>query len=302
MITLLTGENSFEIKRALDDVVSAFDGVPEKIDGSAIELSQLMDVLTGSTLFSDKRLVIIHSLSDNKMAWGVFPNWLNKLADHVHLVLIEPKLDKRTKTYKELLKSAKIIEPYAWKENDIFEAERWVAKELDRHGLSLDKKSVQFLVRRVGADPWRLDGALKKLALITEPSISDIEFLIEAEPSENVFSLFDAALRADYKKVIRTIRDLQKTQDPYMIFGLLSGQAFQLAALSTSTKPSSEIAKDIGVHPYSLGKLSPYAKNLKTGQVRTIIECLARADIAMKSTAADPWLLIEKALIEITEM
>ena len=94
------------------------------------------------------------------------------------------------------------------------------------------------------------------------------------------------------------IKTLERTQDPFMTFGLLSGQVFQLAALAVADKPSGEVAKDIGAHPYALGKLSSYAKKRGRNGTGKIMTIFAETDTAMKSTTTDTWLLIEKALIK----
>lgn len=301
MITVLTGENSFEISRALDSIVVQFAGVPEKFDGSELELNQLPDLLLGGTLFATERLVIIKSLSDNKQLWDVLPEWLQKVGDEIHIVLIEPKPDKRTKTFKDLKKMADVKEFAVWGERDTYAAETWVAEEAKRQGIVMDKKAVQTLVARVGLDQWLLFQALEKLSVLDEVTVDTIEQFIDANPTENVLNLLDAALRGDSKKVHDMIGVLQRTQDPFMTFGLLSGQVFQLAALAVTDKPSADVAKDIGAHPYALSKLAPHAKKLGRSGAQKLLTIFADADIAMKSSATDPWLLIEQALIKATQ-
>ena len=101
MITVLTGDNSFELTRAIDEIVRTFDGVAEKFEGGDLELSQLPDLLQGGTLFASERLVIVREVSENKALWDALPDWLGRVSDDVHVVLIEPKPDKRTKTFKD---------------------------------------------------------------------------------------------------------------------------------------------------------------------------------------------------------
>ena len=298
MITLLTGENSFELARALDGIVASFDGVAEKFDGGDLELSRLPDLLLGGTLFANKRLVIIKGLSDNKSLWEVLPDWLERASDDVHLVLVEPKPDKRTKTFKELKKFADVKEFNQWSDRDSGLAERWVGEEAKRQGLALDTKSVQLLVARVGLDQWQLFHALEKLAVLGDITPEIIERTVEANPTENVFNLLDAALRGDTIKVHEMIGTLERTQDPYMTFGLLSSQVFQLAALAATDKPTAAVASDIGGHPYALGKLAPHANRLGRGNVKKIVQVFADTDTKMKSSATDPWLLIEESLIK----
>lgn len=302
MITVLTGENSFELKQALDEIVSGFDGDVERFDGSDLELTRLPELLSGATLFASHRLVVIKSLSDNKSLWDVLPDWLPKVSDETHLVLVEPKPDKRTKTFKDLKKHVNVREFAPWTERDLGKAEVWVAAEAKRLGADLDKKSIRVLVDRIGPDQWTLHQALNKLAVMEQVNQEVIEYIIEAVPSENVFNLLDAALRGDTRKVSQMVQTLSRAQDPYMTFGLLSGQVFQLAALAVSEKSSGEVASEIGAHPYALGKLSPHAKKLGPSGARKLVKIFADTDTAMKSSATDPWLLIENALIKTTNV
>lgn len=299
MITLLIGENSFENERKLREIQSQFDGVSEIVDGAEIELKQLPDLLMGATLFASSRLVVIKRLSENKTLWNGFESWIPRVSDDIHLVIVEPKPDKRTKTFKELQKVANVHDAHAWTERDALRAEQWVTKEAQTLGFSLDKKSAQVLVSRVGADQWQLYRALEKLAVVDEVNPTVIEELIEANPLENVFNLFEAALRGDALKVKHMIETLELTEDAYRLFGLLSGQAFQLATLSVSEKPSVEVAKDLGAHPFALSKLAPHAKKLGKGGTRKVITIFAEADSGMKTSAGDPWLLLERALIKV---
>lgn len=298
MITVLTGENSFEVTRALEKIVADFAGAAEKFDGDSLELAQLPDLLLGGTLFATERLIVIRNLSENKQLWEVLPDWLEKTSADTHVVLVEPKPDKRTKTYKDLKKYAQLQEFSPWGDRDVMLAEKWVAEEAERQGLALDKKLAQQLVARVGMDQWQLFHAVEKLAVLDAVTTDVIERLIEANPTENVFNLLDAALRGDTQKVSSMIHTLQLGQDPYMTFGLLGGQVFQLAALAASGKPSTELAKDIGAHPYALGKLAPHAKKLGRTGTKKLVRIFADTDTAMKSTATDPWILIEQALVK----
>lgn len=298
MITLLTGENSFELERTLQKIVSSFDGVAERIDGSELELKQLPDLLMGGTLFAARRLVVIKGLSENKTIWPVLGDWLSRVSDDVHLLLVEPKPDKRTKTYKDLQKVAQVEEFKPWGERDGALAEKWAKAEAQTLGLSLDTASARLVVDRVGIDQWAIYRALEKLAVLDEVTADVIRDVIELSPTENVFNLFETALRGDSRGVMQMIAALELTEDPYRVFGLLSGQAVQLLALTLGDKLSTEIAKDIGAHPYAISKLGSHAKRLGETGSKRVIRAFAEADKSMKTSAAEPWLLIERALLK----
>jgi DNA polymerase-3 subunit delta len=299
MITILTGDNDFEVQRAVDSMTAQFNGQPERIDGEVLELGNLPDLLMGATLFTSSRFVIIKNLSLNKVVWPVFGDWIDRVAEEIQVILIEPKLDKRTKTYKQLQKVANIREYSVWTDRDTRIAGEWVIEEAKRLGFMLDTRSAQALISRVGLDQWLLLQALEKLAFVDDVNEETVMELIDANPAENVFNLFDTALKGDVEAVQEMIQTLKLGEDPYRVMGLLASQAFQLAALAVTDQPTNVVAKDMGAHPFALGKLTSHAKKRGREGVKRIVDALAEADMEMKSSAIDPWPLLERALIKI---
>lgn len=298
MITILTGDNSFEIGQQLDSLKADFAGHIEMFDGVDLSLDRLPELLMGGSLFSEERLVIIKQLGDNSSMWGVLPDWIERLSDDVHLVLVEPKPDKRTKTWKSIQKTAEVKNFPAWSERDSGLAERWVEAEAKRRNLRLDRQLVKFLVNRVGIDQWGLWQALEKLSLLDEINQEVIQETIDAAPHENVFELFEMALVGNSGRVQEVVANLSISEDPYKLFGLLSGQAFQLAAL-TAAKPDNDVAGDFGVHPFVLSKLKPHASRLGIQGAAKVMKQFDLADEQIKTTSLEPWLAIEKTLLVI---
>lgn len=299
MITLLTGENDFEIIRAVRMIEASFAGTSERFVGADIELRQLPDMLAGATLFADKRLVIIDGLSTNKTVWNALPDWLARLSDDVHLVLIEPKPDKRTKTYKELQKKASVQTFAVLTDRDAVAAERWVVEEASRQGQTLEKDSAHALVARVGVNQWQLFHALQKLAVFEAVTAETIVRVIDANLSENVFNLFEASLSGNKMQIIEMIKVVRQTEDPYMVFGLLSSQMVQLAALGMADEHMhpNDVAKALGAHPFAVSKLSRYATKLSKAQLKSSVQRFADADAQLKSSTIDPWIVIEQVLV-----
>jgi len=296
MITLLTGDNSFEINETLRSLVDAFDGRAEKIDGSTLELKNLPDLLMGSTLFAEKRLVIIKGLSQNSSVWEKLPDWLPRLSDDIQLVLVDEKPDKRTTSYKEVKKAADVKEFFSWTDRDRSFAESWVEKRAKTMNLSLDKKLAHQIVERVGLDQWQLAQALEKLSLLDEITSETITATIDASPSENVFQLFETALDGRANELHDMIRTLELTEEPYKLFALLSSQAFQLAAVAHAEGDDNP-PKDFAIHPYVAQKLSRHANRIGKSGTTRILKAFAKADADLKISRGDPWLQIEKTLL-----
>lgn len=311
MITLLTGDNSYEIERELKVLVAGFDGEPEKLDGAGLELRQLPDVLSGQSLFSEKRLVVLRELSANKPLWEVLPDLLERMSDDIHLVLVDASPDKRTRTYKALQKVAEVKAFQLRGERDSAQAQRWLIDEAKRMDMQLDTAAARELLRRSLVvspkgqpviDQWQANHALEKLSAFKEVTAETVQKYIDDQPLNTVFSIFETALKGDGSRLQSLLKDLDSREDPFRVFGLLSGQVFQLAALSVSDTSSAETAKAIGSHPFAVGKLAEYAKRLDKRGVREIVTAFTEADEDMKLSKAEPWVLIERALIKTVKV
>ena len=165
----------------------------------------------------------------------------------------------------------------------------------------MDKKCVHLLVQRVGVDQWQLMKSLEKLALVDNVSEEIINEIIDANPVENVFNLFETALNGDTEKLTSMINVLEKSEDVFKLCALLSAQAFQLAAVASASKDNN-VAKDFEIHPYVLSKLSSLIKRIGKNGVSKIILIFYELDCDIKISKADPWLLVERALIKLANI
>ena len=297
MITVLTGENSYDITQALEGLVAAFDGTPERIDGAALSVADLPDLLMGATLFSATRLIIIKDLASNATVWNELADWLERASETSHIVLVEAKLDKRTRTYKQLKATADLREFASWKEGDLRTAEQWVTTEAKARGITLDGAAIRALVDQTGAEQWQLHYALEKLAVLEGVTPDVIRQVIDRTPHDNVFALLDLALKGQRAEVHAMLRNLEKSEEAYRLFGLLATQVTQLAAVAVSDRPASELAAALGVHPYALSKMQTAAGRLGRAGARRLVQAFAEADHQLKTGSSDPWLLIDIALM-----
>lgn len=295
MISLLYGENDFELKKYLRKLISDFadKNSIEKIDGDNITADNLADLLSGVSLFSASRLVIIYDASSNKDVW-------EKLVDYIQtdtqLILVESSPDKRTKTFKQLQKQATVTE---FKNKTAAELKNWLLSEAKSINLQISSSLAEKIINRAGSDQWKLTFALQKLAQLDEIDEQAIIDHIEPSAQSNVFALIDASLSRAPAKVHELVNEVSVTEDPYYFFGLFSSQMFQLVTLASSDKKPAEVASDLGVHPYPLQKLSSISRQLKENDLKKIAAIVAECDDQIKRSGAEPWLLIEQALLKI---
>lgn len=300
MITLLCGENDYELTKKIAQLKADFEGRAERYDAPDLSSDQLADIFAGQTLFATDRLVILDSPSGNAQLWSGIEEWARRHDDQTHVVLVEPKPDKRTGTYKWLKKNADVREYTAPDERTITS---WLGSYAQSSGVRLTSAQVRRLVDRAGPDQWELAHAVDKLALAGEVNDQWIDDVTQLSPNENVFALFETVLNGDQARLASTIEALKATEEPYRVLALINAQAMQLAVLVYGDGNASKVASDVGAksaYPYQ--KLAPYASRMSKGQAKRMLEALAASDTRLKSSDAGPWLVLENTLARLASL
>ena len=299
MIYLLYGDNEFKKRAALAALVGDMEVV--RRDGEELTATEVCEVVMGQSLFMLEQAVVITDASQNVALWRELPELLGETATTV--VLLEAKLDKRTKTYKWLKSHAEVRECAHFTERQKPQLSAWCVERAKVHGAVLTAAQATALIDRLGFDQSRLDLVLQQLALAGELNDELINALVPLAPAESAFELFAAMLDGDQGKVRAIIAYLEAgsgDDGAYQTLGLLVSQLVQLNALVLSSGDTGAVARDFAAHPYALRKVAPYAARITQAQLTVINSALAQADEHMKTTRVSPWLLVEAALVDVT--
>ena len=101
-------------------------------------------------MFTLERTVIISRLSDNSALWAELPEIA--VSGSTEVILLESKLDKRTKTYKWLRKNAEIYEFTPLNERQKPRLAKWCVDEARKQGSKLSAVQAETLIDRLGYD------------------------------------------------------------------------------------------------------------------------------------------------------
>ena len=298
MIYLLCGNNEFEKRAALAALVGDADVV--RRDGEELTLADMQEITIGQTLFTQSSVYVISKLSENSDIWPQLPDM--QFDDDKTIILVESKLDKRTKTYKWLQKTAKTQEFVPLSDRQKPQLISWCEVQARERGYKLTRTQIGTLIDRLGFDQLRLSNFLDQLSLVEEITDELIDQLVPLARSENVFDLFIAALSKDYETVHNIISYLESESGldgAYQTMGLLASQATNMAALVLAGADNKTVAADLSVNPYVLQRLSSSARTVDIEHLRRINDALFQADLQMKTTGVNPWLLIETALVSL---
>lgn len=104
---------------------------------------------------------------------------------------------------------------------------------------------------------------------------SDVEFKefkqVEEIDPKLVFEIFDAAYGGNEKRALQLCDKMEATNDPFRLMGLMTTQAFKKLEMRQTKAPK-------------------------------VVKLLAETDMAMKSTAVEPWNLVKAALLRIANI
>ena len=299
MLYLILGENAYRAEQELARLIKDSGVPPERLDSTLLTANTLADIVRGGLLFSEKRLVVLRQLSENKSVFEKLAEWASEVPSDTTLVLLESKLDKRTKAYKGLMKQAKVIPCEPLTERDSYEAESWLAALAKAQKVGLTTEQIGNMVTRAlvagekpaqrNIDQMQLAQAIKALKGTDEVTDDMIATVLPPAPGDTVFDLLDMATRRQTARVDALLAELERTDDPHRTLALIMGQWAQLVAVSMADTPSATVAVELGLHPFVAKKLQELARQFTPNEIKTITALAADLDAGSKLSQFAPW-------------
>lgn len=188
---------------------------------------------------------------------------------HATVVFVCGPLDDRRRLVKLLRKQAEVVD--CGTIDDAAGAERWVEVRAAKEGATLEPGAVRALVGRTGLDIVRLRAGLERVLLYAmgQPTVTaeDIRQAVALAPeSPENFGIANAIARNDAATALR-----------------------ELALVLEAGAPGF----------FVLGQLRSAAERLPASRLADAIEAVLRTDLALKSSAGDPRVLLERLVVEL---
>ena len=292
MITILTGPNSYEIIRQTRRITADFvaehgDLALERLDGEEVSYDRMREALESMPFLAAKKLVILRVPSANKDFIENAEKLLAALGDDTDVIIIEPKLDKRTAYYKLLKAKPGFRECAELDENGLV---RWLCDEAKLAQGSLSMVDARFMVSRMGANQQLLANELQKL-LAYDASIShrSIELLVDPLPQSTVFDLLDAAFGGRHAKTLEIYAQQRLAKvEPQQIIAMIAWQLHILAIIKTAgDRDVQTIAREAKLNPYVVRKSSQLAAVIPYIELKELVRRALDLDVSLKTRAID---------------
>jgi DNA polymerase III delta subunit len=293
MLTTLTGDNSFALKQELNaltkDFKEKYGGLAvEYIDGEDTDFRTLEESFKSISLFSSTKMTILRDGGRNKDFVESIDSLLAGSNEDLDIVIVEPKLDKRSVFYKTLKAKTNFKE---FKGLDKFGLSNWLVKTATLKGGKISPRDAQYLVYRVGMSQERLGNELTKLLIYDLTVTKDsIDLLTEQSPQSTIFNLLNAALSGNKKRTLDLYKEQRELKiETQNIIALLTWQLHILAVLkSANNKSIQQISQETKISSYSLENSMPIASQTSLSKVKQLIAKLLELDVTLKSKRIDP--------------
>ena len=292
MVVTLTGNNSYALRRRLNQLIGEFvaeqgELALERIEAESVDLQAILDAIQSLPFLSARKMVVVRDLSANKPAAEAIEQIISSVEDSTDLIIYEPAPDKRT-SYFKVLKSKTELEEF--NELDTRSLANWLADEAKKQGGQLGLADANYLVERIGANQQMLASELGKL-LTYDPQVTraNIDLLTEPTPQGKIFELLDAAFGGNKKRALKLYEE-QRAQrvEPQAILAMIAWQ-LQLLALAkySKDKPATTVAKDAGLNPYPVTKAKNLAAKISKNELNKMVDEALDIDWRGKTTAID---------------
>ncbi len=271
------GELANEFEEAIEEELRPFD--VERFYGGEVALSAVLDAVRTLPMMAPRRIVItlraerfLQPKRESEAATRdleAFEAYLGKPASTATLVLVAEGLDERRRISKRLLSRATVVR--CGELEDVTDAQRWIRAQTKNAGVEAEPAAVRLLAGIVGPDIARLRGEVDRLLLYaagqTRITVADVREVAGPSAAHDDWAVARAIERGSTAHALRELA----------------------------------LVLDAGAVPYMvLGQLAWVARTRLAGaRVGPAIEAVFRTDLALKRSAGEPRVLLERLVVTL---
>jgi len=291
MIFYFYGENSYAISKQVTVIKNSYikktggDADMEIFEMNERPLSDLLNALAVMPMFVSSRLLIVRELGTHKLQKEKLETLLASVSESTNVVFIDTNVDKRSVYYKMLskLKNAKEFRLLSSHELVV-----WVKKLVDtttNSTGSIDNRTINVLIERVGNDEWQLEQEIIKLCNYSpEITITSIDELVVPNLQQTAFMMTDAITRKDAKTALNLYGRLAiDGVADQMILGAIVYQYRVLVLAKDNEGKSTTWQKELSISPYAASKAQNIVRNTDMSELKRAYQLIVESDYAVKS-------------------
>jgi DNA polymerase III delta subunit len=213
MILFLYGPDSFRSKQKLDEIILHYKESKKSglnlisLDAKELEFSDFYNTFKVSSMFVEKKLVIVKNVFSNKKFQEDFLKALKDieaLPDVVALYESE-EVDQRLKLFKTLLKESKCQEFSALSGLAL---KKWAQQEFEKLGQKINVDALDYLLQCTASDLWRTSSVMQQLTSYKNKAVikkEDVVAFVKPNITTDIFKTIDSLAQKDKRQALNLI-------------------------------------------------------------------------------------------------
>lgn len=310
-LVLLQGQEPYLVERAVRNLRQAvFPGGQDEFNDHLFQAKdctaqQIFDAALTLPVFAERRLVTVKDaqLLPAAVLDELLP-YLKEPAPETCLLLVADKVDNRRKFFQQFAKTGLVIDYKPLSERELPGYIKGVISDLN---LEITADALALLCGMVGASLNEVHGELEKLRTFLGDrdlvDVKDITAVISRGRAENIFALGNAVGSGDAGRALRLGHSLLEAGEaPLKILSLVVRhfrQLWKVRELQVQQRSKKEIAAIAGVPFFVIDGMVAQGKRFSRKDFQQAYELFVEADLAMKSSGADPEALLENLLLRL---
>lgn len=257
--------------------------------GKDLDIVTVINSAKRYPMMSNHQVVIVREAQDLKLdkAADLFQAYCENPLKSTILVLCHKhsKFDKRKKIYKVIEKSGVVFESVPLYDSKI---PAWIDEYIKSKNYQINPKACVLLADYLGNDLTKITNELEKLILNIaqgqEIGTKQVQDNIGISKDYNVFELQTALQKRDVLKANQIINYFdanQKAHPMVLILGNLYSWFSKILKLHY-TLDKSQLAKELGIHPFFVKDYEAAAKTYNLGKTFMAISLLREYDLKIK--------------------
>ncbi|MGE5361888.1 MAG: DNA polymerase III subunit delta [Bacteroidales bacterium] len=253
----------------------------DRLYGAETSVNAFFDAVRTLPMMSARRIIIVlqaDRLFTPKRESAAAQKDLEALEDfikspeaHATVVFVASTLDGRRTIPKLLKKHAVVVECGSLA--DPVEAEQWVRARIVEQGMGIEPAAARLLVERAGLDAARLRGEVERLCLFaagrTQVTTADVREVAGGATSLDAWAFV---------------------------------RAMESGRTAAALRELSLLFESGGIALAILGQVRSYVeRNVPAPRQARAFDVLLRTDLALKTSAGDPQVLLERLVVELCE-
>lgn len=307
-VYLLYGEEAYlknRYKNRLRQAILAEDDTINfsAYEGKGIDVRQIIDKAETMPFFADHRLILIENSGFFKNACPELAEYLPRMPQETILVFVESEVDKRSRLYKAVKTSGRIVE---MGRQDTRTLTTWVLGTLRKENKKITSDAMALFLEKAGDDMENIEHELEKLLSYTGSrqgiEWSDVEEICTVTTESRIFEMIHAVAEKQQKKALELYYDLLSLKEPPMRILFLIARQFnqmlQIKDLREQGFDNQAIASKAGIAPFIVKRSAAQAAHFSKKVLQKAVEDCVDAEEAVKTGRLGDRLAVEMLIVQ----